>query len=213
MATTTASQQGRDEHRALHPPAQRDAEALVVRRAGVSRSGSCHSGRRARVRRVELPRDPVLRLDPGPAAAVVRPPGRRRRRPGDHRRRDARAGGAGAGADRGRDRAARRVRRAGAPALGAGGPARAVDREHPGHRRRRLPRRDQGAADQPRPARADRAAPRRPDRPAGRPAVRAGARSSRWRHSPSRRARGRGLRFYRRLRAADPARDPEEERT
>ena len=67
---------------------------------------------------------------PGPPAAVVRPSRRRRRRPGDHRRRDPGAGGAGAGADRDRDRAARGVRRAGAPALRAGGPARAVDREH-----------------------------------------------------------------------------------
>ena len=44
----------------------------------------------------------------------------------------------------------------------------------PGHRRRRLPGRDQGAAGQPRPARARRPAPRRPDRPAGRPAGGAG---------------------------------------
>ena len=60
---------------------------------------------------------------------------------------------AGPGPDRDRDRPARGVRRAGPPALGAGRPARAVDRQHPGHHRRRLPRRDQGAAGQPRPRR------------------------------------------------------------
>ena len=56
----------------------------------------------------------------------------------------------------------------------------------PGHDRRRLPRRDQGQPDQPRPDGAAHPAPRRPDRPAGRPAggagpVRAGRRAARQR--------------------------------
>ena len=72
----------------------------------------------------------------------------------------------------------------------------------PGHRRRGLPRRDQGAAGQPRPARAGLAAPRRPDRPAGGPAVRAGRASSRS-TSSGLGARRRGLRFYRWLRSPE----------
>ncbi len=96
----------------------------------------------------------VSRLDDEVPAAVVRPSRRRRRRPHHHRRRPPRAGGAGAGAHRDRGRAPRGVRRPGAPPLRAGGPVRGVDRQRPGHRRRGLPRRDQGDADQPRPARA-----------------------------------------------------------
>ena len=54
------------------------------------------------------------------------------------------------------DRAARGLRRAGAPALGAGRAARPVDRQRARDRRRGLPRRGQGDAGQPRPPRAGR---------------------------------------------------------
>ena len=105
------------------------------------------------------------------------------------------AGGAGAGADRGRDRAARRLRRARAPALRPGRQARPVDRERPGHHRRRLPRRDQGDADQPRPR--EPIELRRGDRIAQLVVQRfEQARSSRSTASPTQTGRRR-LRFYR----------------
>ena len=106
------------EHRGQRPPAQRDAEPLVVHGAtGRSWHAGPAGGRsigspHGRTEHGRTRRGPDHPARPGRAAAVVRPPRRRRRRPGHHRRRAPRAGGAGAGADRGRDRAARRVRRA-----------------------------------------------------------------------------------------------------
>ena len=154
IATTTAS--------------QRVATSIVpcthqrsgtVSRSAYSTGQACQSAPRRRGGRVaDMPsadtsrgagadvRVALLRARPGPPAAVVRPPRRRRRRPDDDRRRDAGAGGADPGADRRRAGAAGGVRRSGAPAVGAGRAARAVDRERPRHHRRGLPRRDQGAA-------------------------------------------------------------------
>ena len=83
------------------------------------------------------------------------------------------------------------------------GLARAVRRRHrqrAGHGRRRLPRRDQGAAGQPRPVGHRPARARRPDRPARRAAGRAGAvPRGRARCPGSARGEG-GLRLHRRLR-------------
>ena len=168
--------QAGDEHRALHPPAQGHARAARRSPRGSPRG---NGSRRAGARPGRVPAVPdleisVLRLDPDlPLPAYAHPgdagadlvttvdvtlaPGERAMVPTG-----------------GRAGAARGLRRAGPPALRARRPARPVDREHPGHHRRGLPRRDQGDADQPRPEGADRAAPGRPDRPAGRPAVRAG---------------------------------------
>ena len=111
----------RSSYDAAHPGTPAGHRPRLDRVAGMRRTRGTGRG-------ASRSRSPAL--DPDAPAAVVRPPRRRRRRPGDHRRRAPRAGRAGAGADRHRDRAARRVRRPGAPALGAGGPARAVDREH-----------------------------------------------------------------------------------
>ena len=94
------------------------------------------------------------------------------------------------------DRAARRLRRARAPALRARCPTRPVDRQHPwtvdaGYRGE-----IKVAAHQPRPARVGDPRARGPDRPAGRAAVRAGA-VRRGGGAPRLATRRRGLRFYR----------------
>ena len=109
IATRNASQHRGQEHRGQHPPAQRDAEPLVVAHGArsLSHARTGHRGGRGRVAAV-VRRSSITPTRPRPAAAVVRPPRRRRRRPGHHRRRAPAAGGAGAGADRDRDRAARR---------------------------------------------------------------------------------------------------------
>ena len=66
------------------------------------------------------------------------------------------------------------LRRPGPPALGLAARHGITIVNAPGHRRRRLPRRDPRQPGQPRPPRAVHGAPRGPDRPAGRPAGRAG---------------------------------------
>ena len=111
---------------------------------------------------------------PRPAAAGVRPSRRRRRRPAHHRRRRPSRRGSGPGADRHRARRCPRGTSRWCTRARAWPPATGCPSSTPRHHRRRLPRRDQGAAGQPRPARAGRAAARRPDRPAGGPARRAG---------------------------------------
>ena len=198
--------QGRHQHRALDPPAQRDAEALAVGRRQSRRnlsprgqaSQQVGSGDRA-------PGSPCVLRDrdpptgPGSAAPGVRPSRRRRRRPAHHRRRHARPRGAGAGADRDRARAARGLRRAGAPAVRAGRPPRPLDREHPRHHRRRLPRRDQGAADQPRSAGDRSSCAGATGSPSWSSSATSRPTSPRWR-TPRQFAWRRGLRFYRRLR-------------
>ena len=111
--------QRRDQHRALHPPAQRHGQSFrVLHRASLSPRSPGSAGRvPERAARPD-------RHDPGsrppsrrrPAAAVVRPSRRCRGRPDDDRRRDPEALRTQAGPDRRRARAARGVRRAGPPA-------------------------------------------------------------------------------------------------
>ena len=99
-----------------------------------------------------------------------------------------------------RDRAAGRLRRVRAPALRARPDARPVDRQHAGHDRRRLPRRDRRCCWSTTTAREPIAADaRRPHRPARRPAGRAGG-VRRGRASCPSPARCRRIRFDRRSR-------------